>query len=125
MPDGRTVEEAQVKGDRIDVHIATGGGATYSDTVTASKAGRRVQTKVHRQWTIVEEVTRNGRPTGTSLKVLTTALLLLVEKRGEAPNQPAKASRRLSPGVSTAAAVAGIGGVYVPGRTPPPPVDRD
>lgn len=82
-----------MKGDTISVIIATGGGATTADTVTASKAGRRVQTKVHRQWTIVEEVTRNGKPTGTSLKVLTSALLLLVEKRGEAPNQPAKATR--------------------------------
>lgn len=58
-----------MKGDLIRLVTVSGAEAE----VSASRRGRRVTSRVAKvrglNWVIVEEVTRGGRPTGTSVRV--------------------------------------------------------
>jgi hypothetical protein len=84
-----------VKGDVIEVYLATGGGQIHSEKVRASKAGRTVRQRGSGKWLVVEEMTRTGKPVGGALKVLASAVLMVAEHLTE-PELP-KRGKKASP----------------------------
>jgi hypothetical protein len=66
-----------MKGDRVEIVVATDGGArTYE--IEATRAGRRVEITTGRGIVEVAEVTRNGEPVRTA-RFMASRVLALVE----------------------------------------------
>ncbi len=83
-----------MKGDRVEIVIDAGGTArTYE--MTATRAGRRVETRHGRGVVEVSEVTRNGTPVRTA-RFMASRVLALVEHPAEAPDgsPPAHTAQR-------------------------------
>jgi hypothetical protein len=72
------------KGDRVTVHTPIG-----ALSVTASRNGRQVRV-TKGSMTVVEELTRGGRPTGTTLSVRPAHVIAIEEVRvfEDAPAKP-------------------------------------
>jgi hypothetical protein len=66
-----------VKGDRVEIVVDTG-GAPLRYEVTATRAGRRVETSIGRGVVEVAEVTRSGRAVRTA-RFMSSRVLALVE----------------------------------------------
>jgi hypothetical protein len=66
-----------VKGDWVEIVIDAGGTALRYD-VTATRAGRRVETSIARGVVEVSEVTRGGMPVRTA-RFMASRVLALVE----------------------------------------------
>lgn len=77
------------KGDKVTIHTPIG-----ALTVTASRNGRQVRV-TKGSMTVVEELTRGGRPTGTSLSVKPAHVIAIAEDRifDESPSKPKKAKK--------------------------------
>ena len=68
---------ATVKGDRVEI-VVDGGGTPLKYEVTATRAGRRVETSIGRGVVEVAEVTRSGRVVRTA-RFMASRVLALVE----------------------------------------------
>ncbi|MCP3769883.1 MULTISPECIES: hypothetical protein [Streptomyces] len=66
-----------MKGDRVEI-VVDAGDTTRTYEVTASRAGRRVETAVRRGVVEVSEVTRTGTPVRTA-RFMANRVLALVE----------------------------------------------
>jgi len=66
-----------VKGDRVEI-VVDGGGTPLKYEVTATRAGRRVETSIGRGVVEVAEVTRSGRVVRTA-RFMASRVLALVE----------------------------------------------
>jgi hypothetical protein len=66
-----------VKGDRVEVVVDAGDSIRVYD-VTATRAGRRVETTTGRSITEVTEVTRGGTPVRTA-RFMTARVIAIVE----------------------------------------------
>jgi hypothetical protein len=66
-----------VKGDRVEVVVDAGDSIRVYD-VTATRAGRRVETTTGRSVTEVTEVTRGGTPVRTA-RFMTARVIAVVE----------------------------------------------
>lgn len=71
-----------MKGDRVEIVVDTGNGASTYE-IAATKAGRRVEINTTRNLTEVVEVTRSGKPVRTA-RFITARVIALVEH--PAPN---------------------------------------
>jgi hypothetical protein len=67
-----------VKGDRVEVVIDSGDGATQSYEITATRAGRRVEVSTGRGIVEVSEVTRTGTVVRTA-RFMSSRVVALVE----------------------------------------------
>jgi hypothetical protein len=67
-----------MKGDRVEIVVDTG-GAPLTYHVTATRAGRRVETTVGRGVVEVAEVTRGGRVVRTA-RFMSSRVIALVEQ---------------------------------------------
>jgi hypothetical protein len=77
--------EADMKGDRVEIAVDTG-GTTRTYEVTATRAGRRVEVTVGRGTVEVVEVTRTGTPVRTA-RFMASRVVALIEH--PAQDQPA------------------------------------
>lgn len=66
-----------MKGDRVEI-VVDGGGTPLTYEVTATRAGRRVETSIGRGVVEVAEVTRSGRVVRTA-RFMASRVLALVE----------------------------------------------
>jgi hypothetical protein len=66
-----------VKGDRVEVVVDAGDSIRVYD-ITATRAGRRVETTTGRSITEVTEVTRGGTPVRTA-RFMTARVIAIVE----------------------------------------------
>ncbi|MCQ9135885.1 MULTISPECIES: hypothetical protein [Streptomyces] len=85
-----------MKGDRVEI-VVDAGDTTRTYEVTASRAGRRVETAVRRGVVEVSEVTRNGTAVRTA-RFMANRVLALVEHpipREESSDIPARSGRPL------------------------------
>ena len=84
-----------MKGDRVEIVIDAGGTAlTYE--VTATRAGRRVETTIGRGVVEVTELTRGGTPVRTA-RFMASRVLALVEHplpRGRVDDQESRAGEQ-------------------------------
>lgn len=86
-----------MKGDQVEIVVDTG-GAPLTYQVTATRAGRRVETSIRRGVVEVAEVTRGGTVVRTA-RFMSSRVLALVEhpvpRRGDGPEpaRPPAASR--------------------------------
>lgn len=91
-----------MKGDRVEIVVDTGGGAPLTYQVSATRAGRRVETSIGRGVVEVAEVTRGGTVVRTA-RFMASRVLALVEHPvprspdGQAGHDP----RSQTPGVTT------------------------
>jgi len=87
-----------VKGDRVEVLVDVGGGATQTFEILATKAGRRVEVTTGRGMVEVSEVTRAGTPV-RSARFMSTRVVALVEHPSEDGDDdgPAPTRRRATP----------------------------
>jgi hypothetical protein len=67
-----------VKGDRVEVVIDSGDGATQSYDIIATRAGRRVEVSTGRGIVEVSEVTRTGTVVRTA-RFMSSRVVALVE----------------------------------------------
>jgi len=67
-----------VKGDRVEVVIDSGDGATQSYEIVATRAGRRVEVSTGRGIVEVSEVTRTGTVVRTA-RFMSSRVVALVE----------------------------------------------
>jgi hypothetical protein len=67
-----------VKGDRVEVVIDSGDGATQSYEIAATRAGRRVEVSTGRGIVEVSEVTRTGTVVRTA-RFMSSRVVALVE----------------------------------------------
>jgi hypothetical protein len=67
-----------MKGDRVEVVVDVGDGATRTYFVEATRAGRRVETTTGRGIVEVAEVTRNGQVVRTA-RFMQTRVIAVVE----------------------------------------------
>jgi hypothetical protein len=74
-----------MKGDKVEIVIDAGGGATKTYEVTATRAGRRVEVVTRRGLAEVSEVTRGGAVVRTA-RFMTSRVVALVEH--PAPRRP-------------------------------------
>jgi len=72
-----------VKGDRVEI-VIDAGGSTRTYDITASRAGRRVETTQGRGVVEVTEVTRGGTPVRTA-RFMAGRVLALVEHPAPRP----------------------------------------
>jgi hypothetical protein len=86
-----------MKGDRVEI-VIDAGGSTRTYDITATRAGRRVETTHGRGVVEVAEVTRGGTPVRTA-RFMAGRVLALVEhpaprpvEADDAPVQPLRAS---------------------------------
>jgi len=70
--------DARVKGDRVEVVIDSGDGATRTYEVVATRAGRRVEVSTGRGIVEVSEVTRTGTAVRTA-RFMASRVVALVE----------------------------------------------
>jgi hypothetical protein len=82
-----------MKGDKIMVRLATGGGQTCVETVTAAKAGRTVRQRWSGKWVYVEQMTRTGKVVGGTLRVLASAVLAVADAQVEPTPPGGKAAK--------------------------------
>ena len=68
----------RVKGDRVEVVIDSGDGATQSYEIVATRAGRRVEVSTGRGIVEVSEVTRTGTVVRTA-RFMSSRVVALVE----------------------------------------------
>ncbi|MCQ9184698.1 hypothetical protein KMT30_37820 [Streptomyces sp. IBSBF 2953] len=83
-----------MKGDRVEI-VVDAGDTTRTYEVTASRAGRRVETAVRRGVVEVSEVTRNGTSVRTA-RFMANRVLALVEHpipREESSDIPSRSGR--------------------------------
>ncbi|HEY8340649.1 MAG TPA: hypothetical protein VIK95_12310 [Egibacteraceae bacterium] len=91
-----------MRGDRVEVVVDTGDGSR-TFTVTATKAGRRVEVTTSRQIIEVSEVTRTGVPVRTARFLAPRVIALVEHPAGDAPAvdpsipEPDPGRPRLSP----------------------------
>jgi hypothetical protein len=71
-----------MKGDRVEVVVDVGGGQTKTYDITASKAGRRVETSTSRGVVEVAELTRTGQVVRTA-RFMQTRVVAVVEHPNE------------------------------------------
>ena len=71
-----------MKGDRVEVVVDVGGGATATYDIVASKAGRRVETSTSRGVVEVAELTRTGQVIRTA-RFMQTRVVAIVEHPNE------------------------------------------
>ncbi len=71
-----------MKGDRVEVVVDIGGGQTKTYDITASKAGRRVETTTSRGVVEVAELTRTGQVVRTA-RFMQTRVVAVVEHPSE------------------------------------------
>jgi hypothetical protein len=71
-----------MKGDRVEVVVDIGGGQTKTYDITASKAGRRVETTTSRGVVEVAELTRTGQVVRTA-RFMQTRVVAVVEHPNE------------------------------------------
>ena len=67
-----------MKGDRVEVVVDIGGGQTKTYDITASKAGRKVETTTSRGVVEVAELTRTGQVVRTA-RFMQTRVIAVVE----------------------------------------------
>lgn len=67
-----------MKGDRVEIVVDTGGGPPLTYQVSATRAGRRVETSIGRGVVEVAEVTRGGTVVRTA-RFMASRVLALVE----------------------------------------------
>jgi hypothetical protein len=67
-----------VKGDRVEIVVDAGGASPLTYQVTATRAGRRVETAIGRGVVEVAEVTRGGTVVRTA-RFMSSRVLALVE----------------------------------------------
>ncbi len=67
-----------MKGDRVEIVVDAGGGGALTYEVSASRAGRRVETTMGRGVVEVAEVTRAGTVVRTA-RFMSSRVLALVE----------------------------------------------
>ena len=87
-----------MKGDRVEIVIDAGGRALTYD-VTATRAGRRVETTIGRGVVEVTEMTRTGTPVRTG-RFMASRLIALVEHpaaEGTSARVDVTTRRRISP----------------------------
>jgi hypothetical protein len=83
-----------VKGDRVEIVVDAGGGSPLTYEVSATRAGRRVETSIGRGIVEVAEVTRGGTVVRTA-RFMSSRVLALVEHpvpRGDVSEMVPKAS---------------------------------
>lgn len=91
-----------MRGDRVEVVVDTGDGSR-TFTVTATKAGRRVEVITSRQIVEVTEVTRTGVPVRSARFLAGRVIALVEHPADEAPRtdpsipEPDPGHPRLSP----------------------------
>jgi hypothetical protein len=79
MSAGRpSAERLEMKGDRVEVVVDTGGGGIRTFDIGATRAGRRVEITTARGVVEVAEVTRGGTPVRTG-RFMANRLIALVE----------------------------------------------
>jgi len=93
---------APVKGDRVEVVVDVGGGATTTYDIVASKAGRRVETTTSRGVVEVAELTRTGQVVRTA-RFMQTRVVAIVEHPNEdgtedAESRPSRSGPRVPEG---------------------------
>ena len=71
-----------MKGDRVEVVVDIGGGQTKTYDITASKAGRRIETTTSRGVVEVAELTRTGQVVRTA-RFMQTRVVAVVEHPNE------------------------------------------
>jgi hypothetical protein len=71
-----------MKGDRVEVVVDVGGGQTKTYDITASKAGRRIETSTSRGVVEVAELTRTGQVVRTA-RFMQTRVVAVVEHPNE------------------------------------------
>jgi hypothetical protein len=76
-----------MKGDRIEIVIDAGGGATKTYHLEATRAGRRLEVTHGRAVVEVTEVTRGGTPVRTA-RFMASRVLALVEHPAPRPARP-------------------------------------
>jgi hypothetical protein len=85
-----------VKGDRVEVVVDVGDGATRTYDIVATRAGRRVETTTGRGIVEVAEVTRNGQVVRTA-RFMQTRVIAVVEHPIDDPGLYADGSVRRQP----------------------------
>jgi hypothetical protein len=80
---GRPVEEADMKGDRVEI-VIDAGGSTRTYDIAATRAGRRVEVTHGRGVVEVAETTRGGTPVRTA-RFMAGRVLALVEHPAPRP----------------------------------------
>ncbi|GAB3210358.1 hypothetical protein GCM10027262_35350 [Nocardia tengchongensis] len=75
-----------MKGDRVEIVVDTGDGSRNYEIV-ATRAGRRIETRIARGIVEVSEVTRTGGPVRTA-RFMAGRVLALVEYPAEDPALP-------------------------------------
>jgi hypothetical protein len=86
-------EEADMKGDRVEV-VIDAGGSTRTYDIEATRAGRRVDVRTGRGVVEVTEVTRGGTPVRTA-RFMASRVLALVEHPAKAVALPGDEVRQL------------------------------
>jgi hypothetical protein len=88
-----------MKGDRVEVVVDIGGGQTKTYDITASKAGRKVETTTSRGVVEVAELTRTGQVVRTA-RFMQTRVIAVVEHPSDdgAEEQPRLRGRRVPEG---------------------------
>jgi len=74
--------DGPMKGDRVEVVVDVGGGATTTYDIVASKAGRRVETTTSRGVVEIAELTRTGQVVRTA-RFMQTRVVAIVEHPNE------------------------------------------
>jgi hypothetical protein len=85
-----------VKGDRVEVVVDVGDGATRTYEIVASRAGRRVETTTGRGIVEVAEVTRNGQVVRTA-RFMQTRVIAVVEHPVDDPGADGDGPTRARP----------------------------
>jgi hypothetical protein len=79
------------KSDVIEV-LVQAAPRPHSLTITATKAGRTVRTRdmtrAGIKWLVAEEITKSGKPSGTSFRVRVDMILCISEVRVEEVKRP-------------------------------------
>lgn len=73
-----------MKGDRVEI-VVDAGDTTHTYNITATRAGRRVETTISRGVVEVVEVTRTGVPVRTARFMATKVLALVEHPADKAP----------------------------------------
>jgi hypothetical protein len=82
-----------MKGDRVEVVIDIGGGQTKTYDITASKAGRKVETTTSRGVVEVAELTRTGQVVRTARFMQTRVIAVVEHPSDDGADEAAPRSR--------------------------------
>ena len=105
-----------MRGDRVEIVVDAGDGSR-TFTVTATKAGRRVEVSTSRQVVEVVEVTRTGVPVRTARFLASRVIALVEHPAGDAPRVDPDLPGSGVPGSGVPGS--GLPGAGSPGRPPP------